>query len=490
MQTNPEPRDAEDYDLIVVGGGSGGLGATGIARAFGLRSLLIEAKAENIGGDCLNYGCVPSKSLIHVSRLARHAREARAFGLEVAGQVDFAAALRYVHDAQARIRRHENAAYLRREMDQDVVIGWAKFVGADTLQVGERRFRGRRIVLATGSRPRKLDVPGIDAVEGLHTNHTFFERERALPRRLLIVGGGAIACEMGQAMQRLGAEVTIINRGKRLLEREHVDLSRRLQDVMESEGVRVLHASEVTAFPTPHSATIQTASGTEEVRFDECLLAIGRDESVKGMDAEVAGIAVDEHGVLEVDDHYRTTNPLVSAVGDAMGREKLSHGAEMHNRDLIYNDLVPFGKTHSLANFSWVTFTDPEIATFGYTADQLRERGREFETIEQAFTDDDRAITADYADVGKLILYVERRGLLRGKYLVGGTMIAPAAGEMIQELQLAMQEGVSLNAIFSKIYAYPVASRINQKAVFEDRRGKLGAVAQQFIRGWWRWRAG
>ncbi len=394
MPSSPTAYDTEDYDLIVVGGGSGGLGATGIARAFGLRSLMIEARAENIGGDCLNYGCVPSKSLIHVSRLAHNAREAQAFGLRVEGRVDFAAAMRYVHAAQDRIRAHESVEYLRREQDQEVVIGWAKFVSADTLQVGGRRFRGRRIVLATGSRPRKLDVPGVDAVEGLHTNHTFFERERELPGRLLIVGGGAIACEMGQAMQRLGAEVTIVNRGRRLLEREQADLSRRLQAVMEAEGVRVLHESEVTAFPTPRSATVEGPGGTSEMRFDECLLAIGRDESVNGMDVERAGIEVDEHGVLKVDDHYRTTNPRVSAVGDAMGREKLSHGAEMHNRDLIYNDLVPFGKTHSLANFSWVTFTDPEIATFGFTAEQLREQGRAFETIEQAFTDDDRAITA------------------------------------------------------------------------------------------------
>ncbi len=488
--TAPYHSGTTDYDLLVIGGGSGGLGATGIARAFGLRSLLIEAKAENIGGDCLNYGCVPSKALIHVSRLAKHAREASAFGLRVEGEVDFAAALRHVHAAQARIRDHESVEYLREHQDQEVVVGWAKFTGANTMQVGDRHFRARRIVLATGSRPRKLDVPGIEEVAGLHTNHTFFERERPLPQRLLIIGGGAIGCEMGQAMQRLGAEVTIVNRGKRLLEREQHDVVRRLQDVLTSEGVSVLHESEVTAFPTPTTATVEGPNGTHTLRFDECLLAVGRDESVQGMDVEKAGIEVDEHGVLKVDEHYRTTNPQVSAVGDAMGREKLSHGAEMHNRDLIYNDLVPFGKTHSLEDFSWVTFTDPEIATFGYTAEQLRDQGREFETIEQAFTDDDRAITAGYADVGKLILYVERRGLLRSKYLVGGTMIAPAAGEMIQELQLAMQEGVGLGAIFNKIYAYPVASRVNQKAVFEDRRGKLSEVAQQLIRGWWRFRAG
>ena len=476
------------YDLIAVGGGSGGLGATGIARAFGLKTLLIEARAENIGGDCLNYGCVPSKALIHVSRLAHDAEQARAYGLKVNGEVDFRAALRHVHAAQERIRSHENAAYLEREQGQPVVIGWARFVDADTLEVDGERYTARRIVLATGSRPRKLDAPGVDVVAGLHTNHTFFAEERDLPRRLLIVGGGAIACELGQAMARLGSEVTIVNRGERLLARELPEFGRRLGGYLEAEGVTVLQESEVKAFPSPSTASLDTPDGERTVGFDECLLAIGRDESVRGMDVERAGIAVDERGVLRVDDHYRTTNPRVSAVGDAMGREKLSHGAEMHNRDLIVNDLVPgpFGKKHTLANFSWVTFTDPEIATFGYTAEQLRERGHAFETIEQPFADDDRAIASGYADKSKLVLYVEERGLFGAKYLLGGTMMAPGAGEMIQELVLSLQEDISLNAIFNKIYAYPVGSRINQKAVMVDRQGGLSETLKGVIRWWWR----
>lgn len=486
------------YDLIAVGAGAGGLGATGIARAFGLNTLLIEAKAEHVGGDCLNYGCVPSKALIHVARLAKSAEAARAYGLTVDGRVDFRAALRHVHAAQARIREHENAEFLRKQKNQDVLIGWARFVGPRTLEVDGERYTAKRIVLATGSRPRELDVPGVDAVEGLHTNHTFFERERDLPKRLLIVGGGAIAGEMGQAMTRLGSEVTIVNRGERLLERELPEFGRRLGEYLGEEGATVLHESEVTAFPTPSTATVEGPEGRRTIVFDECLLAIGRDEAVMDMDVEVAGIEVDEHGVLKVDDYYRTTNPYVSAVGDAMGREKLSHGAEMHNRDLIVNDLAPkpllsrtfgLGKTHSLAHFSWVTFTDPEIATFGYTAGQLRDRGVAFETIEQPFADDDRAIASGYADRAKLVLYVESRGLFGAKYLLGGTMMAPGAGEMIQELVLSLQEDISLNAIFNKIYAYPVASRINQKAVMNDRQGGLSEGLKGVIRWWWRVRA-
>ena len=215
---------------------------------------------------------------------------------------------------------------------------------------------------------------------------------------------------MGQAMQRLGAEVTIVNRGPRLLERELPDFSRRLQRLLEAEGVTVLHESEVAAFPTPSTATI-TGRGHAQISFDECLLAIGRDESVADINGAAAGVEVDEHGVLVVDEHYRTSNPRVSAVGMRWGGSHSSRRRDTQPSPLD-NDLVPFGKTHSLANFSWVTFTDPEIATFGWTAEQLRERGRRFETIEQPFTDDDRAIASGYADVGKLVLYVEQRGLL------------------------------------------------------------------------------
>ena len=484
-EPTPNPPSGH-YDLIAVGGGSGGLGAAGIARTFGLRTLLVEARVENIGGDCLNYGCVPSKALVHVSRLARAAADARAYGLEVGGRVDFAAALRHVHAAQDRIREHENADWLRARDHQDVAIGWARFTGEAELAVGDRRYTARRIVLATGSRPRRLDVPGVDELgERLHTNHSFFARERALPRRLLVVGGGAIACELGQAMARLGSEVTVVNRGDRLLARELPRYSATLQERLEREGVEVFHRAEVARFEGGDVAVCETLGRTWRVPFDECLVAIGRDASVRDMDLAVAGVAVDEHGVLRVDDRYRTTNPRVFAVGDAMGREMFSHGAELHNRDLIVNMLSPVERRHSLERFSWVTFTDPEVATFGLTAEQLTERGADFDTIEQPFAEDDRAIAGGYADEAHLTLYVEPRRL-GGARILGGSMIAPHAGELIQELVLALHVGASVNDLFGKLYAYPVATRINQKAAFAYRQGGLGDGLKSAIRWWWR----
>ncbi len=479
---------AYDYDLIVIGAGAGGLGAAGIAREFKLKTLLIEAEAHRVGGDCLNFGCVPSKALIHVSRLAHAARQAGGYGLEVAGKVDFAAALRHVHAAQATIREHENPEHLRRQEDQPVVIGWAKFVDEHTVEVEGLRFSAERIVLATGSAPRELEVPGVEQVMELYTNENFFERERALPKRLLVIGGGPIACELGQAMQRLGSQVTIVSNGDRIAAKELPDFSRRLAESLERDGVEILYDTDIKSF-ADDSTAVAAVKGEDTPRrlvFDEVLVAIGRSVNTEGMDLGKAGIEVADRKIT-VDDTYRTTNPSVWAVGDAFGREKFSHGAEMHNRDLIVNMLSPIKKRHSLANFSWVTFTDPEIATFGYNAEQLAERGTEFETVEQPFTNDDRAIAGGYAHVAKLVLYVERGGLFGKRKLLGGSMIAPGAGELIQELVLAMQTGTPLSAIFNKIYAYPVASRINQAAVFKLRRGSLGDIAKGALR--WLWRA-
>ena len=478
----------EHYDLIVVGAGAGGLGAAGIARTFGLRTLIIEAEARNVGGDCLNYGCVPSKALIHVARLAQAARAAGTYGMDVGGEVDFARALRHVHAAQARIREHENAEWLAAQDHQDVAIGWARFTGERTLAVGERTYTAQRIVLATGSRPRRLEVPGVDDVDSLHTNHTFFARERPLPRRLLVVGGGPIGCELAQAMRRLGSAVTLVNRGDRLLDKELPAYSRTLEARLRAEGVDVRHGAEVAAFSGPTTAVLAREGADDEAfEFDECLVAIGRDQSVRDMDLGRAGIATDEHGVLRVDDRYRTTNPHVFAVGDAMGRENFSHAAEMHNRDLIVNMLSPIERRHSLERFSWVTYTSPEIATFGLSAKQLDEREIDFETIDQPFADDDRAIAEGYADEAHLTLYVApSRVPGRGAQILGGSMIAPQAGELVQEWILAIASGATLSDVFNKIYAYPVASRINQKAAFTYRQGGLGEGLKSAIRWWWR----
>jgi len=462
------------YDIIVIGAGSGGIGAGGIANRLGLNVLMITGKAFDVGGDCLNYGCVPSKALIHVSRLFHAGREAEEFGLETKGKADFQKVIAYIHKQQPVIRDHENPEFLRGR-DMDVEVGWAKFVDKKTIEVNGQQFTADKIVLATGSIPRELDVPGVDLVEEFHTNETIFYNLKELPDRLLVIGGGPIGCELGQAMSRLGSKVTIVNRDFQIMGKERTDFRDTMAELFEKEGIQIINEASVTSFSDKNTAVFEKKNGESgELKFDAVLLAIGRIVRTEGMNLERGGVQV-KKGKIIVDDYYRSTNKNVFVVGDAMGREQFSHGAEMHNRDLIINFMSPIPlRKHNLKNFSWVTFTDPEVATFGWTEKDLKDKGIAYTKIEQDFHEDDRAITANYHEYSKLVLYLSKKSLFNRKVkILGGTMIAPQAGDLIQELLTANIAGLDINTIFNKVYPYPVAARINQRAITQFRQGDL-----------------
>lgn len=469
-----------EYDLIVIGAGAGGIGAAGVANRFGLKVVMIDKKGFNVGGDCLNYGCVPSKALIHIARQFHGGKVAERFGLKTKGKADYQKVMDYVHAQQDVIRAHENPDHFR-ERDMDVEIGAAKFIDEKTIKVNGKLMTAPKIVLATGSIPRELNVPGMQLVDKIYDNESLFWELKKLPDNFLIIGGGPIACEMAQAFQRLGSQVIIVNRGEQLAGKELPEFSTILQRQMEEEGVKIYHTAEVVRFTNSTTAMVKQGKQNFEIEFETVMAAIGRVVRTEGLDLQKGGVKV-EQGKMLIDDYYRTTNPRVYAVGDAMGREQFSHGAEMHNRDLVRNFVVPFfKKRHTLKHFSWVTFTDPEIATFGYSEQDLKEKNINFERIEQSFEEDDRAIVSSYR-YAKLVLYFSKpHWMTRKVRLLGGTMIAPHAGELIQELILANQEALSINTIFNKIYPYPVATRINQKAIMNKRQGDLTPSIQRVL---------
>lgn len=471
------------YDLIVIGAGSGGIGAGGIANRLGLDVLMITTKGFDVGGDCLNYGCIPSKALIHVAKLFHHGKQAEAFGLKTKGKADFEKVLNYIHRQQDVIRDHENPEYFRGR-GMDVEIGWAKFTAPKVIEVNGKKFTADKIVLATGSVPRELKVPGVEEVKNLHTNETLFFNLKKLPERLLVAGGGPIACELGQAMSRLGSEVTIVNRGSQIMGKERKEFRETMADLFRKEGIRILNSSTIESFKEGKVAVVSSAQeGSQEIPFDAILVAIGRRVRTENLGLEEAGIQVND-GKIVCEDYYRSTNKNVFVVGDALGREQFSHGAEMHNRDLIYNFLSPFLiSKHSLQHFSWVTFTDPEVAVFGWTEKDLKEKGIQYTVIEQSFEDDDRAITADYHKYSKLVLYLSKKTFFSRKVkILGGTMMAPGAGDLTQELLTANIAGLDINTLFNKVYPYPVASRINQKAITQFREGDLTEGLKRMIR--------
>ncbi len=460
------------YDLIVIGAGSGGLGMSLAAHTLGIRVLLIEENARHVGGDCLNFGCIPSKALIHVARQFAHGKRAEAFGAKMEGKADLEKVMEYVHRQQEVIRAHENADYLRQK-GLDVVIGRARFINQTTIAVNEAEYSARRIVLATGSKPRQLDVEGSD-VAHLYTNETLFFDLKKLPDHLLVIGGGPIGCEMAQAFRRLGSEVTIVDRGERLSSKELPEFSEILEKQFKKEGIKIIHRAEIVAFPGANEAEILIEKKSKtNLSFDAALVAIGRVVTTEGLGLDEAGIQV-KKGKIVIDEYLQTTNPRVYTAGDSTGLYYFSHGAEKHVRQLMRNFFVPFFKQkHTFETLSWVTFTDPEIATFGRSEKDLKKESVDFETITQDFEADDRAITDDYR-YGKLVLYVSKKKWFLGKStILGGSMIAPHAGELVQELFTAQLAKLNTNVLFNKVYAYPVASRINQKATNSIRTGDL-----------------
>jgi len=472
------------HDLIVIGAGAGGLGCAGFGSSIGLNVALIDKTEKAFGGDCLNYGCIPSKAILHVATMFAGSKEAEAYGLKTTGKADFKKVMAYVHRQQEIVRAKETPAHFAKEFGTDTIIGTAELTGKNEVTVNGNRITAPNIVLATGSLPRKLDLPGAEQVKQWDNESVFWELDE-LPEHLLVVGGGPISCELSQAFIRLGSKVTLLVRDTRLNAKDPEKMSEILIDKLTEEGVDIRFNTEIDSFmdattavlkgdgaqdakrfgrsavATPPTSPRSPGAGLgERVMFTHLLVAIGRKVRTAGLGLDNAGVRVEQDKIV-TDDRYRTSVKHIYAIGDAFGAEQFSHGAEFHNTQLWNNLLSPFKKKHNLDKFAWVTFTDPEIATFGMTPQRLREKGIGFETRELSLEDDDRAIAADFRN-GHLIVYLST-GWWGGGRVLGGSLAAPAAGEMIQTLHFLQTEGMKYSALTNMIYPYPVASRIVQK---------------------------
>lgn len=467
----------KNYDLIVIGAGSAGLGSSGVAKALGLSVLIVEAEAKNVGGDCLNYGCVPSKALIHVAKQYHYAKESQRFGNEVSGAADWDKVIGYVHDKQAVIRAHESAEYLVKQ-GFDVELGWAKFVDKKTIEVNGKKFSARIIVLGTGSRPRRIPIPGMEHVQ-LVTNEELFFELKSLPKNFVVIGGGPIGCEMAQAFARLGSKVTIVNRGVRILKNEKKEYSEILTKQFEKEGIAVHNNATVSEFTAEKKAVVQLKDGSSfSIDSDVVLLSIGRVVNSSNMDLEKAGIELTDRKKYKIDHYLRTTNKRVYAIGDAAGKYMFSHGAEKQVRLMWQNLVNPLKKKDQTKHLSWVTFTDPEISTWGRSEKELQDAGISYWRQDQDYHEDDRAIVDEY-EFGHVSLLMTRGSSLGNRRILGGSMIATNAGEMSQEFMLAMEAEVPIQKIFDRVYPYPVGSRVNQKAI----RGVVEKRLTPFLNG-------
>jgi pyruvate/2-oxoglutarate dehydrogenase complex dihydrolipoamide dehydrogenase (E3) component len=479
---NPEPK--ERYHMVVIGAGTAGLVSAAGAAGLGARVALIERHL--MGGDCLNVGCVPSKGVIRAARAWHDAREAadRFGGPPVAREAagDFGAAMARMRRLRAGISVHDGARRFT-SLGVDVFLGDGRFVSPDTVEVEGQRLRFRRAVIATGARAAEPPIPGL-AEAGFRTNETIFNLTE-LPKRLVVIGGGPIGCELSQAFARLGSRVTHLNQEAHILPHEDADAAEIVQKAMIDDGVHFefsMKVVEVRRRGAEKTVVFERNGQRHEAVADEILVAAGRAPNVEGLGLEAAGVRYGRRGV-EVDEHLRTSNKRIFACGDVASRFQFTHVADAQARIVIQNALF-FGRAKASAlTVPWCTYTTPEIAHVGLYEKDAREKGMEIETLTVPLSSVDRAIL-DGADEGFLRIHV-KKGSKEGKIL-GATLVAEHAGDMIGELCLAVTHGIGLAKIASVIHPYPTQGEVVKKAADTWRRGKLTPTVKKVFDTWFR----
>jgi len=462
-----QPEALERYNLVVIGGGTAGLVSAAGAAGLGAKVALVER--QFLGGDCLTYGCVPSKAVIRAARVAETVRISSRYGVRGAGDfsVDFAQVMERMRRLRAEISEHDSAQRLR-DLGVDVFLGDGKFLNQNSLSVGGRKFEFSRAIIATGARAAHPPIPGLHEA-GFLTNETLFSLTE-LPRRLSVIGAGPIGCEMAQAFRRLGSEVCLITRGAGLLPKEDRDAAAVLERRFKQEGIRVVPNATIGRVELVNSSKVVVLEVQGErlrMESDLILAAAGRTPNLENLDLERAGVAYDGHGVT-VDDHLRTTNPRVYAAGDICSRFKFTHAADAMARLALRNAMFfGRGKASSLV-IPWCTFTDPEVAHVGITSEGAGKMGGQVVTYNVNLTDVDRAVL-DGETEGFARVHVNSKS---GRIL-GATLVSEHAGETIAELVLAMGQRIPITAFSSTIHPYPTQAEAVKKLGDLSMRARL-----------------
>jgi pyruvate/2-oxoglutarate dehydrogenase complex dihydrolipoamide dehydrogenase (E3) component len=474
---NPAP--APRYNLVVIGAGTAGLVTAAGAAGLGAKVALVEQRL--LGGDCLNVGCVPSKALIRSSRAAFDARDAERFGVRVPGpaRVDFAAVMERMRKLRARISHHDSAERLAK-LGVDVFLGEAHFSGPDTVQVAEKTLRFKRAVIATGARAAQPPVPGL-AEAGYSTNETVFNLTQC-PPRLAVIGGGPIGCELAQAFQRLGSQVSVLHKHAHLLDREDMEAAGLVQNAFVREGIALHLDAKLARVERNNGDKViwYEAQGKEEkLVVDEILAGAGRAPNIEGLNLEAVGIQHEPRKGVLVNDHLQTTNPRIYAAGDVCMAWKFTHAADFAARIVIQNALFLGRKKLSALTMPWCTYTDPEIAHVGLYERDARERGLELDSYTRDFKEVDRAVL-DGEEEGFVKFHV-RKGR---DEILGATIVARHAGEMISEISVAMAARTGLGKLASVIHPYPTQAEALRQSGDAYNRTRLTPTVKKWMGRW------
>jgi pyruvate/2-oxoglutarate dehydrogenase complex dihydrolipoamide dehydrogenase (E3) component len=486
---NPEP--AGRYNIVVIGAGTAGLITAVIAASLGAKVALIERHL--MGGDCLNVGCVPSKGVIRAARAWADVRQVAEFGVHIPAGVkyDFGAAMARMRKLRARIS-HNDSAHRYTKLGVDVFIGSGRFTGSGTIHVegpaGNRALSFARAAICTGARAAAPPTPGLEGT-GYLTNETIFSLTE-LPARLAVIGAGPIGCEMAQSFARFGSRVQLFERMGHILPREDADAAEIVQAQMKKDGVEFLFNSTVTRVERRGAEKVihyDLQGMTNELVVDDILVGIGRAPNVDGLGLELVGVEYDQRTGVKVNAGLQTTNPVIYAAGDICFPLKFTHTADAMAQIVIQNALFPhpFGlgraSTESLI-IPWATFTEPEIAHVGLYEKDAKDKGIEVETYTFALDEVDRAIL-DGEDDGFARIHIQKGT----DKIVGATIVAAHAGEMINEFSVLMKAGLGAKIIAGTIHPYPTQAEVNKKVVNLWRKAHFTSQTKNLLMKLFAW---
>lgn len=476
---NPTPTGR--YNMVVIGAGTAGLVTAAGAAGLGAKVALIERNL--MGGDCLNFGCVPSKALIAAAERSAVVRSAGELGIRTEPpEAEFPQIMQRMRQLRASISPHDSAERFK-SLGVDVYFGEAVFHNAHHIEVAGQTLQFSKAVIATGARATVPSIPGLRET-GFLTNESLFSLTE-LPPRMVVVGGGPIGCEMAQTFARLGSHVTVIEKNSSILPREEPAAAQIVHAALERDGVQFLLDATIQQVQTlagERCITVRQTGRENQLQTDLILVSTGRTPNVEGLGLERAGVQFDSNVGIVVDDRLRTTQRHIFAAGDVCSPYRFTHAADFQARIVIQNALFLGRRRSSQLLIPWCTYTRPEIAHVGLDVASAEKRGIAIDTFRQSFADIDRA-KLDSEDQGFVLVHCRRRS----DRILGATIVGPHAGDLIGQLVLAMQHRIGLGKIASVIHPYPTYAEAIRKLGDQYNRTRLTPVIKSVFGTWLRW---